>query len=86
MNSIQNGGLALASVLVGLVGCNENTAACTTPPLYLLGGMGGLTLICSLLLTWYDLTHGRKLTVSSFTEQVDPKISINDEKSPLIDK
>ena len=92
MNSIQNGGLALASVLVGLLSCTENTPHCTTPPLYLLGGMSGLTFLCAVLLVWVDLTRGnRALTVASITEEKDvgPTMSsplLNDEKRPLIDK
>jgi len=86
MNSIQNGGLALASVLVGLLSCTEDTAHCTTPPIYLLGGTGGLTLLCGVLLVWYDLTHGRILTAATnVTEKEDP-LMINDEKTYLIEK
>jgi len=62
MNSIQNAGLALAATLVNLLGCADHTKRCTAPPLYLLGGIGLFTVICTVLLIVYDLSHGRKLT------------------------
>jgi len=84
MNSIQNGGLTIASVLVGLVSCTENTAHCTVPPLELLGGMGGFTVVCCVLLIFYDLKRGRKLTVALAPEPTIMESPINDERAPLV--
>jgi MFS family permease len=82
MNSIQNGGLALAAVFVGFLGCGEATVECTKPRLFLLLGSGLLAAFLSLFLTIWDASHGRKLTSANVgVEETGPT-----EKSPLLNE
>jgi len=83
MNSIQNGGLAIASVVVGHLTCGDDVPHCVTPPLYLLASFSVLTLITSVLLIIYDRRNGRKLTQKS--SAIEPA-KVLTEAEPLINK
>jgi len=74
MNSIQNGGLAAASVVAGqLAGCHD----CTKRPMYFLGMVASVATGFAVILTMYDLANGRVLTKKY--------VKIDDgEKAPLL--
>lgn len=65
MNSIQNGGLAIAGLVAANLGCSDPTSlevACNTKPIYFLGCVAIAATGLSILLFIYDLGHGRVLS------------------------
>jgi len=82
MNSIQNAGLAIAAVIAGQLGCPDpnipSTLSCARPPLYFLSGVAVASTALSILLVFWDFTHGSILARKSI------KAVEVSEKTPLI--
>lgn len=85
MNSIQNGGLAIAGVIAGVLGCTQkegNATSCARKPIYFLAGVAVAALALSVVLTFWDMGHGGILSKKSDKVNETPE----DEKAPLISK